>query len=250
MKILSWNVNGLRSVCRRNFLAWLKQSKADVVCLQEIKAQVQYLPAQAIKPENYFSYFNSGLRPGYAGVAVYTKERPKTVNAILGLERFDKEGRMLQLEYPDLLLINLYMPQGGRKKENMPYKLEVYKRLLHYLEKIKNKKVIVIGDFNIAHFEIDLARPKQNIHNTMFTPEERAQMSKIISLGFVDTFREYHKKGGWYTWWPYFYHARDRNIGWRIDYVFISKPLRRSLNSAFIASDVMGSDHCPYGIEI
>lgn len=250
MKVISWNVNGLRAVYKRNFLKWLAGSKADIVCLQEAKAQIEQLPPDLIKPKNYHSYFNLAVKKGYSGVVVYTKKKPLRVETVLGIKRFDQEGRMLKLEYSDFTLINLYLPHGGRQKENLDYKLKVYGRLLRYLKKIKTKNVILIGDFNIAHKEIDLARPGQNKNNIMFTSEEREQIDGIIGLDFTDTFRKFHKKGGHYTWWPYFVNARQRNLGWRIDYVFTSKAITPKLKSAFILNKVKGSDHCPVGIEI
>lgn len=250
MKIISWNVNGLRAIHKKNFLGWLEKSNADIVCLQETKAKKEQLSSELIKPKNYYSYFNSAEKPGYAGVAVYTKKKPLAIEYKTGMERFDKEGRVLKLEYSDFLLINVYLPHGGRKKENLDYKLEVYKFLLNYLKELRNKNIILIGDFNIAHKEIDLARPKQNQNNIMFTPKERKQIDKIIELGLRDTFRKFHKGKGNFTWWPYFYDARKRNLGWRIDYTFVSKNLTRRLKDAFILREVIGSDHCPIGIRI
>jgi len=250
MRIISWNVNGLRAAARKGFNLWLKKSKADIVCLQEIKAHPSQLTPDLIKPEGYYSYFNSAQRKGYSGVAVYSKEKPQQVETELGLERFDQEGRILKLTFPDFILINLYLPQGGRDKQNLEFKLQSYQYLLDYLNKNREKNIIILGDFNIAHQEIDLARPQANKNSTMFTPEERKQIDKILSLGFIDTFRELHSREKLYSWWPYFYHARERDIGWRIDYVFISPPLKKQLKSSFILSDVLGSDHCPVGIEI
>jgi len=250
MKIISWNVNGLRAVCKKGFLGWLGKTNADIICLQEIKIQPEQLPSDLINPKNYYSFFNFANKKGYSGVAVYVKKKPLSIEKKLGMERFDKEGRILRLEFPDFILINIYIPHGGRQKENLDYKLEVYGYLLNYLKKVENKNIILIGDFNIAHQEIDLARPKGNKNNTMFTPEERKQIDKIIELGFVDTFRKFHKDGGHYTWWPYAFNARQRNLGWRIDYAFVSKPLIPKLKNAFILNKVPGSDHCPIGIEI
>lgn len=250
MKILSWNVNGLRAVYKRNFLKWLLESRADIVCLQEIKAQKEQLPHDLIKPEKYLAYFNPAFKKGYSGVLVYTKKEPLKVECETGIKRFDQEGRMLILKYPNFNLINLYLPHGGRQKENLDYKLGVYKYLLNYLRKTKNKPLILTGDFNIAHKEVDLERPKGNKNNIMFTPKEREQIDKIIELGFTDTFRKFYKKSGHYTWWPYFANARERNLGWRIDYIFISKILTKKLKKAFILNKVMGSDHCPTGIEL
>jgi len=250
MKIVSWNVNGIRAIYKKGFLDWLITTNADIVCLQEIRAQKEEIPADLLEPKNYYSYFNPAVKKGYAGVAVYTKEKPLKVVNKLGLKRFDQEGRILILEYPHFTLINLYTPHGGRQKENLNYKLEVYKYLLNYLKRIKNKNVILIGDFNIAHQEIDLARPKENQNNIMFTQEERKQIDKIINLGFIDSFRVFNKKSGNYTWWPYFVNARERNLGWRIDYTFVSKKLSSKLKSALVLNKVMGSDHCPIGLEI
>lgn len=250
MKILSWNVNGLRAVYKKNFLEWLKSSGAEIVCLQETKIQAEQLPFDLAKPSNFFSYFNSASKKGYSGVAIYTKTKPLKIETSLGLERFDQEGRFLKLKFPDFDLINLYLPHGGRQKENLDYKLKVYHHLLTYLDRLKSKKIVVIGDFNIAHQEIDLARPKQNQKNIMFTPKEREQLVQLIKLGFIDSFRQFHQEGEHYTWWPYFANARERNLGWRIDYTFVSKKLISKLKDAFILPEVHGSDHCPVGIEI
>jgi len=246
MKIISWNVNGIRSVHKKGFLEWFKKEKADIVCLQETKAQKEQIPDDLINLKNYHFYSNQAVKKGYSGVAVWTKQLPIKVDYKLGLKRFDQEGRILKLEYPDFTLINLYLPHGGRNKENLAYKLECYAKLLSFLKKTKN--TILVGDFNIAHQEIDLARPKNNKNNIMFTPEERKQIDNLISLGFTDTFRKFNQKPGNYTWWPYFVNARDRNLGWRIDYCFTSKGLR--IKDAFILNKVKGSDHCPIGINV
>ncbi len=250
MKIISWNINGIRAIYKKNFLDWFIATNADIVCLQEIKAQKEQIPSDLLELKNYFFYFNPAIKKGYAGMAVYTKQKPLKVEYKLGLNRFDQEGRILQLEYPSFILINVYLPHGGRQKENLDYKLKVYDYLLEYLQKSKDRNIILIGDFNIAHQDIDLARPRQNQNNIMFTLEERQQIDKIINLGFLDSFREFHKEGSHYTWWPYMAKARQRNLGWRIDYIFISKELTKNLKDAFILSEVMGSDHCPIGIEI
>jgi exodeoxyribonuclease-3 len=250
MKIISWNINGIRAIYKKDFLKWLKETKADIICLQEIRAQKEQLPSDLIKPRNYHLYFNLAAKKGYAGVAVYTKKKPLKIDFKLGMKRFDQEGRILKLEFLEFTLINLYLPYGGRGKENLDYKLKVYSHLLNYLKKNKNKNIILVGDFNVAHQEIDLARPKQNQNNIMFTPEERKQIDRLIKLGFIDTFRKFHQDRGHYTWWPYFAKARERNLGWRIDCIFISKKLTPKLKDAFIFQKVMGSDHCPVGVEI
>jgi exodeoxyribonuclease-3 len=213
MKIVSWNVNGLRSVYKKNFSEWLDKIGADIICLQEIKTQEEISQQKLFTPLAYQFYANYAAKKGYSGVAVLAKNKPLKIKKNLGLERFDSEGRMLYLEYSNFILINLYLPHGGRQKENLEYKLEVYKYLLNYLRKIKDKNVILSGDFNVAHKEIDLARPKQNQNNIMFTPEERKQIDAIIKLG---------SDGGHYTWWPYMANARQRNLGWRIERRFYS----------------------------
>lgn len=248
MKIISWNVNGLRTAHKKGFLNWLNKTRADIVCLQETKAQPGQLPFYILKPASYHSYFHSAIKKGYSGVAVYSKRKPLAVKRKLGLRRFDQEGRLLQLKFSNFILINLYLPHGGRKKENLNYKLTVYSYLFKYLNNWREKEVLLIGDFNVAYREIDLARPEQNKNNIMFTPEERKQIDKLIKLGFTDTFRKFHKEGGNYTWW--LYQLRDQNIGWRIDYAFASKSLAPKVKKAFILSKIKGSDHCPIGVEI
>jgi len=249
MKIVSWNVNGLRSVYKKGALDFRKTG-ADILCLQEIKVLKEQLNSELINPEGYYSCFNSAQRKGYSGTAVYSRQKPLRVSKKIGLERFDSEGRFLRLDYSKFILINLYLPHGGRQKENLDYKLEVYDYLLDYLSKLKDKKIILAGDFNVAHKEIDLARPKQNKNNIMFTPKEREQIDRLIHLGFTDSFRKFNSKGGNYTWWPYFANARARNLGWRIDYVFVAPNLVSKLKNAFILTKLKGSDHCPMGIEI
>lgn len=250
MKIISWNVNGIRAILKTGFWEWFEKTKADFYCLQETKAQPEQISPSLFMPKNYFSFFNSAAKKGYSGVAVYTKIPPLSIELKIGFKRFDNEGRFLKLNYKNFALINIYLPHGGRGKENLGYKLEAYDSLLRYLEKLKNQNVILIGDFNIAHQEIDLARPEQNKNNIMFTPEERKQIDKLIKLGFIDTFRKFHKDGGHYTWWPYSANARQRNLGWRIDYVFVSKSLLPKLKNAFILQEITGSDHCPIGIRL
>ncbi len=250
MKIISWNVNGVRSVYKHGFSMWLSKSRADIVCLQEIKAQKEQIPEKLFSSEGYHLYFHQAEKKGYSGVAVLAKKEPLQISYNLGLERFDKEGRLIHLRYKNFSFINVYMPHGGRFKENLIYKLESYKNLFRYLRGLKDKNIIIAGDFNIAHEEIDLARPDSNKSNIMFTPEERKQLDTLISDGFVDTFRKFHKEGGKYTWWPYMAKARERNLGWRIDYIFVSNSLSQKLKNSFIFNDVLGSDHCPLGVEM
>lgn len=243
-------MNGLRAIYKKGLIEWIKDSQADLICLQEIKIQTEQIPPSLSKLNGYYCYFNCASSKGYSGVAVFSKQKPLSVKFKLGLKRFDDEGRIIELKYPNLTFISLYMPHGGRNKENLGYKLESYKTFFDYLKKIKDKNIIITGDFNIAHKEIDLARPKDNFQNTMFTKEERKQINKLIKLGFTDTFRKLHKEGNHFTWWPYFVNARQRNLGWRIDYIFISKNFSSHLQDSFILNKVIGSDHCPVGIEI
>ncbi len=250
MKILSWNVNGIRAVYKKDFLKWFTKTNADIVCLQEIKAQSEQIPEELIKPKRYYSYFNFAKKKGYSGIAVYTKKKLLSIENKLGFKRFDEEGRFLELKYSGFTLINLYFPHGAHDKRNLNYKLKVYDYLINYLKKVKDKKIILIGDFNVDHQEVDLARPRDNKNNVMFTSEERKQIDRIIELGFTDTFRKFNKKGGNYTWWSYRFNAKERNLGWRLDYIFTSKTLTPKIKNAFILSRVAGSDHCPIGIEI
>lgn len=248
MKIVSWNVNGLRSVFKKDFLGWLKANQPDIVCLQEIKADSQGLPAEYTQIKGYRAYFNSATKKGYAGVAVYTQEKPLSVETKLGLKRFDQEGRFLKLVFKNFILINFYIPHGGRAKENLKYKLEAYAKILKLVKPLAKKKTILIGDFNIAHTELDLERPKNNKDNIMFTPEERKQLDALIGLGYADTFRLRYPDKKAYTWWPYWGGLRARDVGWRIDYAFVSRPLVKKVEGAFMQKEVGGSDHCPYGV--
>jgi exodeoxyribonuclease III len=250
MNILSFNVNGIRSAYKKGFLNWFEKVNADMICLQEIKAQIEQMPEELSSQSGYHLYINQAVKKGYSGVAVFTKVKPLGINKELGLERFDDEGRMLELTFSDFILIAIYMPHGGRMKENLSYKLEAYRKLFDHISKINNKNIIIAGDFNIAHEEIDLARPKGNKNNIMFTPGERKNIDSLLNHGFIDSFRKFDKRGGNYTWWPYMANARERNIGWRIDYIFISLSLDKKIKNAFILPDVKGSDHCPIGIEM
>lgn len=250
MKIVSWNVNGIRAAHKKGLLDFLYKENADFYCLQEIKAAKDQLPDEISKIKGYFSYLNSAKKRGYSGVLVYTNKKPKAVKRKIGLKRFDEEGRYLELSFSGFTLINIYIPHGGRKKENLEYKLEVYSKLLNKLHRAKSEKIILVGDFNIAHTEKDLANPKQNINNIMFTLDERKQISKLVDIGFVDAYRKTYRGGKKYTWWSYAFKARERNIGWRIDYTFVSENLAKLINKSVIYSKVQGSDHCPIGMEL
>lgn len=250
IKLVSWNVNGLRAIHRKGFLDWLTTQNADIVCAQETKASPDQLPGDLIEIPGYSSYFASAERKGYSGVALWTREKPKRMGTDMGIPRFDVEGRVIRADYPAFTLLDVYFPNGGASHERLMYKLDFYESFLAYVSKLKRRKVIICGDFNTAHREIDLARPKQNETVSGFLPDERAWIDRLIDHGFIDTFRIFNQESGNYTWWDYQTRARERNVGWRIDYFFTSKSLRKQVESAFIQPEAMGSDHCPVGITL
>lgn len=252
MKFISWNVNGLRAVHKKGNFKWICEQDADFFCLQEVKANPDQLLAEIKEIEGYKSYFDySKIKKGYSGVAVYTKEEPLKVDYGMGIKEFDDEGRLLGLHYKDFVLFNIYFPNGGGGPIRLDYKLRFYDAFLHYIEKIRKsgKKIIFCGDINTAHEAIDLARPKENEENTGFLPEERAWLDEVVNHGYVDTFRHFYPtKAGAYTYWDQKTAARERNVGWRIDYFFISPDLLKHLKSAKIHNEIYGSDHCPIEI--
>ena len=250
MKLISWNVNGIRACSRKGFSEWLDKEMPDILCLQETKAYPEQLDAKLTMPQGYKVYWNNPEKKGYAGVAVFTRKEPLKVERDFSAANFPTEGRMLALHYRDIVLINVYFPNGGMSEERLAYKLEFYDRFLEYIDGIKNRNIVICGDVNTAHKNIDLARPKENEKNTGFLPIERAWIDKLISHGYVDTFRHFNKDPGQYSWWDYKTRARERNIGWRIDYFFVTDKLIDKVKNAFILPDVEGSDHCPVGIEI
>jgi exodeoxyribonuclease-3 len=223
-----------------------------MLCLQEIKALPEQVSAYLKNTPGYNIYWNSAERKGYSGVVTYSKEKTIDVKKGFGIEKFDKEGRILITEYPSFMLFNIYFPNGKKNQERLDYKLDFYDTFLAYADNLKaeGKNIIVCGDFNTAHEEIDLARPKENEHISGFLPIERAWIDTFIDHGYVDTFRHFNKEPNQYSWWDFKTRARERNVGWRIDYFFINKEFMPRLKKAFIMQDVMGSDHCPVGIEI
>jgi exodeoxyribonuclease-3 len=248
-KIVSWNVNGIRAILRKNFLEFLEEEKPDVLCLQETRAEPHEV--EQLWPVSYTTYWNGAQKKGYSGTAIFTRERPLNVHKGIGSEQFDIEGRALTAEYRDFYVVNVYVPNSQRELTRLPFRQEWDRRFLKYLTGLQRKKpVIFCGDLNVAHTEIDLANPKQNDGAHGFTREERAGFGQLLEAGFCDTFREFEKGGGFYTWWSQMRGTRERNVGWRIDYVLISSALRPRLKSAFIRASVMGSDHCPVGIEL
>lgn len=252
MKVLSWNVNGIRAVDKKGFFQWLTKEKPDIICLQEIKALKEQLPSHLRNTPNYHLYINSAEKKGYSGVATYTKLKPLDVKMDFGIEKFDREGRILITEYSKFILFNIYFPNGKKNQERLDYKLDFYDTFLAYADnlKAKGKNIVVCGDFNTAHKEIDLARPKENEKISGFLPIERAWIDTFIDHGYIDIFREFNKQSEEYSWWDMKTRARERNVGWRIDYFFVNKEFMKYVKNAFILQEVLGSDHCPIGIEI
>lgn len=253
MRIVSWNVNGLRALYKQGYWTWFEKEQPDVFCLQEIKAEEDQLPPDVQKPHGYFSYFNSSkTRKGYSGVAIYTKKEPLEVRYDPLPKEFNQEGRLVELVFENFVLLNVYFPNGGGAPERLEYKLAFYDAFLEYANKLKEKTpVIFCGDVNVAHEEIDIARPKENETHVGFLPEERAWADEVVAAGFVDTFRHLHpNKKDAYTYWDQKTRARDRNVGWRIDYFFVSHDLLPKVSKSEILSDVFGSDHCPIELGI
>jgi exodeoxyribonuclease-3 len=252
MRIISWNVNGIRAVWKKGFPEWLTKENPDILCLQETKAQPEQLTEEVMAYNNYKTYFFSAEKKGYSGVAIYSRQEPLKVSSGFDNPHFDQEGRVLEVEYDNFILYNAYFPNGGRGPDRVKYKLEFYEHLFNRAEEQRKRKknIIVVGDYNTAHKEIDLARPGPNSKVTGFLPEERAWIDKIIGMGYIDIFREYNKEPAQYTYWDQITRARERNTGWRIDYFMISKEMRDMVTNATIAMQVMGSDHCPIELEL
>ncbi len=254
-KIISWNVNGLRAVHRKEiFLDFVKKQNPDILCLQETKAEENQLPDEVKNILGFSSFFSSSkIKKGYSGVAIYTKELPQKIEYGIGIKKFDDEGRIVVAHYKSFIVFSVYFPNGGGGPERLKYKLEFYDEFLKYINKLKNKgkKIIFCGDVNTAHEEIDLARPKNNEGNTGFLPEERAWIDEVINLGFIDVFRNFYpNKKDAYTYWDMKTRARDRNVGWRLDYFFVSSDLINKIKSTKILSTIYGSDHSPICMEI
>ena len=255
MRIVSWNVNGLRAAHKKGFLDWLHKEKNTIVGLQEIRATKEQLVNELINCGNYHSYFSSAEKKGYSGTGLYSVRKPDNISTSFGYEKFDSEGRVQIAWFGRLLLVNVYFPNGsGRNRDNsrIPFKLEFYKALFSFLanEKEKGTRILVMGDYNTAHEEIDLARPKNNQKTSGFCKEERLEFSSLLAVGWIDTFRHYHKTRIAYSWWSNRKGVRERNIGWRIDYILATKSVLPFIKDAFIDAHVFGSDHCPVGITV
>ena len=253
MKLISWNVNGLRAALRNGFLDALQTMAPDILCLQEIKLQQEQIPEEIKTLANYKSYWHFAQKKGYSGVATLTRTEPAEVRLGLGIDKFDSEGRVLITEFEPFVLFNIYFPNGQRDHGRVEYKLEFYAELLEIVNALRDqgRRVIITGDFNTAHKEIDLKNPKSNQNTSGFLPEEREWIDRYLQNGWIDTFRHFYPDlPEQYTWWSYRFNARKRNIGWRIDYFMISENLLPYLKDAFILPEIRGSDHCPVGMEL
>ena len=249
MKLISWNVNGIRACLKKGFAESFKQLDADIFCIQETKCQPEQIELEF---EGYTSYWNSAEKKGYSGTAIFTKQKPINVTYGIGIEEHDKEGRVITLEFEKFDMVDIYTPNSKRELERLDYRQIWEDEIRKYLLKLnQNKPVIMCGDLNVAHKEIDLKNPKTNRHNAGFTDEERQKMTELLDAGFTDSFRYlYPDKENAYSWWSYMGHAREKNVGWRIDYFIVSKSIENQIKEAKIYPEIMGSDHCPVGLEI
>lgn len=249
MNLISWNVNGIRACVNKGFIEIFNDIKADIFCIQETKCQPDQIELEF---DGYKSYWNSAERKGYSGTAIFTKKKPIAVTRGIGIEEHDKEGRILTLEFKDFYLVNNYTPNAKRGLERLDYRQIWEDEIRKYLLKLNKKKpVIMCGDLNVAHKEIDLKNPKSNRGNAGFTDEEREKMTQLLKAGFTDSFRYlYPDKENAYSWWSYMGRAREKNVGWRIDYFIVSNDMKHKIKEATIYPQIMGSDHCPVGLEI
>ncbi|OGU17642.1 MAG: exodeoxyribonuclease III [Ignavibacteria bacterium GWB2_35_12] len=266
MRIISWNINGYRAITGQNpskrydkvtkenkLFRFIESEKPDIICLQETKASPGQIDDELLCPDGYDYFYSSSIeKKGYSGVAVFYKIKPEKIINNLNEKRFDVEGRVIEMHFKDFILFNVYFPKGYEDSERLNYKLEFYDVFFNYVEELnrKNKKIIITGDYNTAHHEIDLARPKENITVSGFMPIEREKLDWIETLGYVDTFRLFNKGAGHYTWWSQRGRARENNIGWRIDYFFVTKNVLPLVKDSYHKPDVLGSDHCPIILEL
>ncbi|MEQ8201558.1 MAG: exodeoxyribonuclease III [Syntrophomonadaceae bacterium] len=250
MKIYSWNVNGIRAVHKKGFIDWVAGEAPDILCLQETKAHPDQLPPELTYVSGYRCVWNPARRKGYSGVAVYFRPPPLDIRYGLDVERFDCEGRLLVMEYPDFTLLNVYFPNGGMGDERVQYKLEFYEEIIEYCDRLRNKdkNVIICGDFNTAHQEIDLKNPKTNMKTSGFLAVEREMLDKFLSRGYIDVFRHLYPDKIEYTWWDFKTRARERNAGWRIDCFYVSRNMIDTVEDCAHFTQVQGSDHCPIGL--
>ena len=253
-RLMSWNVNGIRAVAKKevdakgtSFESFLQDGGTDIICIQETKGHARDLPQQITHIPGFFSYFAQAVKKGYSGVALYTRKEPQSVQIGLGIAEFDDEGRTIIADYDDFVLCTAYFPNGGASEERLAYKLRYYDAFLKYVTKrLENgDRVVICGDVNTAHMERDLSRPIENQHKSGFLMIERAWIDRLIAAGFRDTLRMFTDDSGHYTWWDYKTRARERNVGWRLDYFFVCESLKNAVHSASILTEITGSDHCP-----
>ena len=248
MKLISWNVNGIRACLNKGFSDFFKEVNADIFCLQETKCKPEQINLEF---EGYTSYWNSAERKGYSGTAIFTKKQPINVTYGIGIEEHDKEGRIITLEFENFYLVTNYTPNAKRELERLDYRMIWEDEIRKYLLELNKKKpVIMCGDLNVAHEEIDLKNPKTNKGNAGFTNEEREKMTELLNAGFIDSYRYLYPEKIEYSWWSYMGHAREKNVGWRIDYFIVSNDFRENIKDATIYTEILGSDHCPVGLEI
>lgn len=247
MKLISWNVNGLRACMGKGFMDFFEEADADIFCIQESKLQAGQI---SLELPGYYQYWNYAVKKGYSGTAIFTKKEPLSVSYGIGIEEHDQEGRVITLEFPDFYMVTVYTPNSQDELARLPYRMRWEEEFLKYLKKLEETKPVVFcGDLNVAHKEIDLKNPKTNRKNAGFSDEEREKFSVLLENGFIDTFRYFYPEAeGAYSWWSYRFRAREKNAGWRIDYFLVSPQLKERLEDAVIYKDVMGSDHCPVGL--
>ena len=252
MKITTWNVNGFRSVLQKGFVDWAQSSESDVICLQEIKAKPDQVEEEAQNLDGYRAFWNPAERAGYSGVLTYSQTQPLEVRYGLGIPRFDGEGRVIRLQFPAFYLYNIYFPNGQRDQERLDFKLDFYAQLLEECDRLHQEGnwIVLTGDFNTAHKEIDLANPQANSKISGFLPEEREWIDRYLEHGFVDAFRRLYPERVQYTWWTYRFGARKRNIGWRLDYFLITESMMDYVNDVVVHDQVTGSDHCPVTLDL
>lgn len=252
MKIVSWNVNGIRACSKSGFLKWFEAEQADIVCVQEIKAHPNQLEEVYRNPLKYHAIWNPAIKPGYSGTAIFTKIEPHSVQIGIGDSLFDAEGRVIILKYPQFTLVNSYFPNSQRDHNRLPFKLAFCSRFLNVVEGLRKngEHVVICADWNIAHQEIDLKNPKSNKKNSGFLPEERAWLELFLGLGYIDAFRQFQLEGGHYTWWSYRPGVREKNVGWRLDYFLTNHEFKDRLKISYHRNEIFGSDHCPVVLEL
>ncbi|MBD3351122.1 MAG: exodeoxyribonuclease III [Candidatus Lokiarchaeota archaeon] len=251
MKIISWNVNGIKSTLEKGLISFMKEQQADIYLFQETKTSLKRVVSDLKNIEGYYDNWSSATKKGYSGVVSYSNKKPLSIKEGIGVKKFDEEGRILTLEYDAFYILNVYFVNAGRGLKRLHAKKNFNREFMVYCENLREEKPLIIGgDFNVAHKEKDLANPDSNSNNAGFTPEERSWFTKFLNKGYIDTFREFEDEGGKYTFWSYMHNAREKDIGWRLDYFVITEPLKDKLTDSYRLPDIMGSDHCPIALKI